>query len=98
VLVGTVLRVMVATLLSNPGITAPAGDIVPETGVLERSFKDATLGSGVCTAMKYGMPELGSVQKFGETCSDELRLTLRLVAIVLALRPSCSARARSMVA
>ena len=43
------------------------------------------------------MPDFGSVQKFGETCSDELRLTLMLVAIVLALRPSCAARARSIV-
>ena len=42
------------------------------------------------------MPEVGSVQKFGDTCSDELRLTLRLVAIVLALRPSWAARARSI--
>ena len=51
VLVGTVLRLKVATLLSKPGITAPAGDTVPETGVLARSFKEATLGSGVWTAM-----------------------------------------------
>ena len=35
------------------------------------------------------MPMVGSVQKFGDTCSDELRLTLMLLAIVLALRPSC---------
>ena len=39
------------------------------------------------------MPDVGSVQKLGDTCSDELRLTLMLVATVLALRPSCAARA-----
>src|SRR6476659_9566165 len=38
--------------------------------------------------MKYGIPDVGSVQKFGVTCSDELRLTLTLVAIVSALSPS----------
>ena len=51
VLVGIVLRLTVATLLSNPGITAPAGDTTPETGVLARSFKEPTRGSGVWTAM-----------------------------------------------
>ena len=44
--------------------------------------------SGVCTAKKYGMPFFGSVQKFGETCSDELRLMFRSLATVLTLRPS----------
>ena len=44
------------------------------------------------------MPDFGSVQKFGVTCSDELRLTLMLLAMVLALRPSCAARVRSIVA
>ena len=41
---------------------------------------------------------LGSVQKLGVTCSDELSVTLRLLATVMALRPSCAARVRSMVA
>ena len=40
----------------------------------------------------------GSVQKLGVTCSDELSVTLRLSATVMALRPSCAARVRSMVA
>ena len=44
------------------------------------------------------MPDFGSVQKLGVTCSDELRLTLTLVAMVLALSPSCAARVRSMSA
>jgi hypothetical protein len=44
------------------------------------------------------MPEAGSVQKFGDTCSEELRLTLMLVATVEALRPSCAARVRSIMA
>ena len=44
------------------------------------------------------MPDFGSVQKFGVTCSDELRLTLMLVAIVFAFSPSWAARARSISA
>ena len=31
----------------------------------------------------------GSVQKLGDTCSDELRLTLTLFAMSFAVRPSC---------
>ena len=44
------------------------------------------------------MPVAGSVQKLGVTCSDELRLTLMLLAIVLAFSPSWAARVRSMAA
>ena len=44
------------------------------------------------------MPVAGSVQKFGVTCCDELKLTLMLLAIVLAFSPSWAARVRSIVA
>ena len=33
------------------------------------------------------MPFFGSVQKLGDTCSDELRLMLRLLAILLIVEP-----------
>ena len=42
------------------------------------------------------MPLLGSVQKFGDTCSDELRLVFRLSAMSFAVRPNWVARARSI--
>ena len=41
VLVGTLLRFNVATLLNRPGMTAPPGEIVPETGVLAKLFAEA---------------------------------------------------------
>src|SRR5580693_4051766 len=97
-LVGTLSRLSVATLLSMPGTTWPLNATELETGVFISAFIESTLGSGVCTAKKYGIPEAGSVQKLGDTCSDELRLILRLVATVLALRPSCAARERSISA
>ena len=71
--------------------------MVPEIGVLSRSCLVAIRYSGVCTAKKYGMPLAGSVQKFGETCSDELRLMFMSLAIALTFRPSSCARVRSIV-
>jgi hypothetical protein len=50
VLVGTLSRVKVATLLSNPGIGLPDIGIAAETGVLPRSFNELTSGSGVWIA------------------------------------------------
>src|SRR5271167_1293445 len=97
-LVATVSRLNVATLLSMPGTVWPLIATEVETGVLASAFSELTCRSGVCTARKYGIPEVKSVQKFGDTCTDELRLTLMLVAIVLALRPSCAARVRSISA
>jgi hypothetical protein len=40
---------------------------------------------------------LGSVQKFGDTCSDELRLVFRFKAMPFAVSPNWVARARSAV-
>ena len=39
VLVGTLSRLSVATLLSMPGIGLPLGDSAVDTGVLRRSFE-----------------------------------------------------------
>src|SRR6267154_634264 len=97
-LVATLSRLNVATLLSMPGTVWPLTASEVETGVFPKAFSELTLYSSVCTARKYGIPEVGSVQKLGDTCSDELRLTLMLVATVLALRPSCAARVRSISA
>jgi len=41
------------------------------------------------------MPLAGSVQKFGETWLEELRLVPILPPMSLAVMPSCRARARS---
>ena len=50
-LVGTLLRLRVATLLSRPGTGPSPPDSAVETGVLSRSFSEFTSRSGVCTAM-----------------------------------------------
>src|SRR3954464_13874293 len=77
---GTESRVKVAMLRSSPGTgCVVAGAVAVPTAVLARSLSELTRYSGVCTAMKYGMPLVGSVQKFGDTCSEELRLVPRLL-------------------
>ena len=54
-LVGTLSRRIVVTLLSRPGTGTPGTSvsvaIAVETGVLPRSFSEATWRSGVWTAM-----------------------------------------------
>src|SRR5271165_1447890 len=94
---GTESRVKVATLLSSPGTGWVVGGAVPVlTGVLPRSLSELTWYSGVWTAMKYGIPFVGSVQKLGDTCSEELKLVPTLLPMSLAVMPNCRARARSI--
>src|ERR1700734_2715330 len=97
-LVGIESRASVATFSSICGTGLPFAAVKVPTGVFWRSSSELMRCSGVCTARKYGVPVAGSVQKFGDTWTDEDRLTLRLVAMLLAVRPNWAARARSITA
>jgi hypothetical protein len=97
-LVGIESRLSVATFSSSCGTGLPFDAMTEPTGVLCKSSIEAMRCSGVCTARKYGVPVAGSVQKFGDTCTEDDRLTLRLVATLFAVRPNWAARARSITA